>query len=369
MKTIVLVALVAAVAVDATSIPIYRRPLTNIRAHARHLAMKYGFSDGGDDIPLVNDFNNTYYGPITIGTPAQQFTVVFDTGSSNLWVPSIQCDSCQPHRQYDSSESSTYVKNGSSFAIRYGTGSCSGFVSEDTVTVGGLEAKRQLFAEITEESSIFNKADMDGILGMGYPSDSVNGITPVFNTLVEEDQVSQDLFSFYLSGDESSSVGGSLNIGGIDSDHFTGEIVYHDVVEELHWTLEMSKVSYGEAVASASSQKAIIDSGTSLIGAPFEIADKINSWMGGTSIGQGLYAVDCSTVSSLQDLAFKFNNVEYTLSPEDYIFKGKDQEGQVLCVSSIQAGAPFWIMGDTFMRKYYTVFNFGDNTVGFAEAK
>ena len=61
---------------------------------------------------------------------------------------------CRSHSKYDSAKSSTFVKNHTDFAIRYGSGSLTGFVSQDAVTLGGVTVKDQLFAEAVKEPGI-----------------------------------------------------------------------------------------------------------------------------------------------------------------------------------------------------------------------
>lgn len=109
-----------------------------------------------------------YYGEVQVGTPGQIFqgiilnvsqlmsTVVFDTGSSNLWVPGKSCSSlaCNLHKKFDSSLSSTFQKNGTAFKIKYGSGDLEGFMSTDTVEIGGLSITSQSFAESTKEPGL-----------------------------------------------------------------------------------------------------------------------------------------------------------------------------------------------------------------------
>lgn len=82
--------------------------------------------------------------------------VIFDTGSSNLWVPSKRCSSiaCYLHRRFDARKSETYVANGTEFAIRYGTGSLEGVIGNDRMQVGDLTVEGLDFGESVKEPGV-----------------------------------------------------------------------------------------------------------------------------------------------------------------------------------------------------------------------
>jgi saccharopepsin len=320
-------------------------------------------------VPLTNFANAQYFAEIGLGTPAQTFKVILDTGSSNLWVPSKSCSSiaCFLHTKYDSSQSSTYKKNGSDFEIRYGSGSMKGFVSNDALTIGDITVKHQDFAEATEEPGLaFAFGRFDGILGLGYDTISVNKIVPPFYNMV--DQLDKPLFAFSL-GDGSSDDGGEFSLGATNPDKYTGKITQIPVRRKGYWEVNLDSFSFGDETLELEDTGAAIDTGTSLIACPSDVAELLNKEIGAKKSWNGQYTIDCAAVDSLPDVTFTFSGHKFTLPPTDYIL---NLQGS--CISTFTGIdippplGPIWIIGDAFLRKYYSVYDLGKNTVGLATA-
>jgi saccharopepsin len=327
---------------------------------------------GGHNVPLNNFANAQYFAEITLGTPPQEFKVVLDTGSSNLWVPSAGCTSiaCFLHAKYDSSSSSTHKPNGSTFEIHYGSGSMEGFVSRDSLSIGDITIKNQDFAEAMKEPGLaFAFGKFDGILGLAYDTISVNGIVPPFYNLINQGLLDEPVFSFRLGPSDADP--GVAIFGGIDSSLYTGSITYAPVRRKAYWEVELSSIKLGDEEVELENTGAAIDTGTSLIALPTDFAEMINAQIGATKSWNGQYTVPCERRSSLPELVFTFDGKPYPLSGEDYVL-----ELGGTCVSAFTGldinlpdGGQIWIIGDVFLRRYFTVYDLGRNAVGFAVSK
>lgn len=310
---------------------------------------------------LTNSGNNAYFGPITIGTPPQTFTVLFDTGSSTFWVPSAKCTSnCGKHNNYNSTASLSYIAQGNAFKIYYGSGSLSGITSIDTVTVSGITISQQTFVESTIPSSFFASTKYDGIFGLGFLQTSQDKIVPPFYNMMNQGLLDEPVFSVFLNKVGNKGPGGEIVFGGVDSSKFSGNFTYVPVLNTGLWQIQMDMGIVGNTTFCNSSCKALVDTGTSLIAGPSQDIQNILKAIGIDSQGH----VDCNSLNTLPNVSFILNNRSFDLTYADYI-TSFTMNGVKYCKPEFQTEG-YWVLGDVFLRKFYTTFDFGGNQIGFA---
>lgn len=179
-----------------------------------------------------------YYGNLEIPDQGQTFTVDFDTGSSDLFLPGPSCPSneCTGTAKYDDLGQSTM----NTTTVTYGSGMIQGNNYLDTVTVAGLSAANQGLVSLTSSAG-FSTTPPDGLVGMGFPSIANSGFTPFFVTLINQGAVKAKEFAFYLGRSQSNTQGNSeIALGGRDTSKFTAAVTNVPVTKQGYWQVGMS---------------------------------------------------------------------------------------------------------------------------------
>jgi len=316
-----------------------------------------------------------YYGEVAVGSPPQYFKVVFDTGSGILWVPSDLCngEACEEHNRLAEGKDSTIKKDDGYVHIKYGTGSMRGRRATDVVDVAGVSVAQQDFLLSTDENgNVFRNGRFDGVMGLGKEQlasilqrgDDGRG-TPFYVNAIANKALAEPKFSIFVSA--AMGKPGAVVLGGVNPKLYKGEINMHKGQSDAYWMLKMGTMKVGNTVVQTNGARGIVDSGTSLLVGPSEIISEI--------LPHVRVDADCGNMGTLKPLEINMETEEgktvtYVLEPKDYVMQrnGSCKTGISIMQIQLDMPHPIMILGDTFMRKYYSVFNHETNSVGFAEA-
>lgn len=343
-------------------------------------------------IPLTNLRDSQYVGPIGVGTKHDRaaesaINVVFDTGSTNLWIASSLCTSedCKSRAQYNPAKSTTtQTAYPVHLDITFGTGELRGPQAVDDFHVGPYTVKAQTFAMIQEEiGDVFREISFEGILGLAFPSMSARQVTPFFDNVMNQNVLhGRNEFSFYMT--KLPSQNSAIFFGGVDERYFEGDIVYFPVTKEHYWSVDIidfrigntSHVNFLEFKSSSAANprvsKLILDSGTTYFTAPPSLFQKVLD---------RLPSALCANVQHYPDLHYVLKDVDgnvhdIAVPPSVYMVSSVGDDWCETAFMEIPVPdeyGPAFIFGEVFMRDWYTVFNRGapgeTPTIGFAKAR
>lgn len=305
-----------------------------------------------------------------MGTPEQNFSVIFDTGSSNTWLPSSNCPEsnavCQRHRRYNSSRSSSHVPVGRNFTLLYGSGSVVGYLSKDTLHFAGVELPGLIFGEtLFQQQAAFNAVTFDGLLGLGLGILAWRNTTPFLELLCAQRVVAECIFSVYLRRDPGNSPSGEILIGGLDKSRFEGQLHYVPISQSNTWKLWISQTVVGTTQIGGK-VGAILDTGTSLVLMPQNTYKKFLKSLP-AKLQDCNYVVNCK-LESLPAINLHIGGMVYSLTSQDYLVELDVDQNKICVLAVAPVKMDFWVLGDVFLWRYYTVYDATAKRIGLAKA-
>lgn len=320
-----------------------------------------------------------YYGKITVGTPPQEFLVVFDTGSGNLLLPSKQCKdmACTSHKRFDASNSTSAVdvafadypdkvvdKGGDRdvVTITFGTGEISGVFVKDHICVGSICTHGDFVAATEESDEPFSLVPFDGIFGLSLPQMSEGPHFNMLDCMIRDKVLKQNMFSVFFGGTDTE--GSEITFGEFKQSRMSSDLFWVPVSNPGYWQVEMEDITIQgqtQELCKGNCQVAV-DTGTSLMAGPTDIVNSL--------VDKLAVANNCSNYKTLPDLGFVVGGHVLNLKPEDYVDKSEDGCSVALMTLDIPPPkGPLFIFGDPFLRKFYTVYDREALRIGFALAR
>ncbi|KAI1795702.1 acid protease [Ganoderma leucocontextum] len=363
--------------------------LTNPNDEAPNIIGMPPMAPGTVQMPLTDYISGAmdvlYYGPLDFGSPPQSLTVDIDTGSADLWVPA-NCQACA-NNQFSSYRSSTYRGTVTRCAITYGSGKVSGSLATDIVGIGPATVRGQTFCAVRKESSDLNDEPNSGLLGMAFGSISEMGRPTFFENLLAQKQLAQSIFSVHLT--RTRETGSQVCFGCYDATKAVGPIRWNPVISRTYWSIALNGLSVNNSQSVPANLTAAIDTGTTLIYLPAELADDFYALIPGSASAmqygageqpaytrecaliachKGFYTVPCDTTMTV---ALNLHGETFAIHPGDFNLGRTDADSND-CVGGILAlgnGFPpnLAIIGDEFLKSWYSVFDYSGR-VGFARS-
>ncbi|KAE8365326.1 aspartic peptidase domain-containing protein [Aspergillus caelatus] len=382
------VALTALSCVDALSLHRRDTPATielpiERRQHAGGLKKR----DSTLNLPLINYYDSFYILNLTLGTPAQQFAVALDTGSSDLWVNvanssycSSRTDPCKPFGLYDPDASSTYKSLDVDFNATYGDGTNAyGYYATDKLGLGDVHVDDMQFG-VAESTTI-----TQGIVGVSYDTltDEATSEGKTYanlpQALVNSGAIKSPAYSLWLNDPQASR--GSILFGGVNKAKYKGELQTIPIVRTIRGysylavTLTGFSVEHGKESDDYSTQMPIVvllDSGTTLTYLPDSLVEELYKKFDATFLeDDGLAYVDCDLMEKDYTVNFDFSGATISVGISELVLNAVAEDfPEGTCAFGVVPGGDgldaMYILGDTFLRSAYVVYDLGNNEVSLA---